>query len=275
MNGPIVTIYIGPREVEFTLHKAALCKKSKWFSRALNGRFKEAAENVLRFPDDDPEVFALLASSIYCGHLPEYEKFSFHGSDGHGRDIWLLAKAWVMGDKYQLPWFQNQVMEDLCAYLHYQASSMDEHLMVWIYENTIVGSPLRQLVAEIVMELTVPRVHDSHSHVIEKLNGFDGFILDFHKAVCIYHHNDRHRFERDIRRHGEYAEPAGCMITFWTRTSTWMETKERQNRRRVTISCRWEDQSRSINRTQTLVNRWRQGYWTSSRHLTGSKLHIC
>jgi hypothetical protein len=57
MGTEMVDIYVGPKERLFRVHKALLCKKVPYFDKMFNGEFREASQNVAKFPDDHPAAF--------------------------------------------------------------------------------------------------------------------------------------------------------------------------------------------------------------------------
>ncbi|KFY01007.1 hypothetical protein O988_02967 [Pseudogymnoascus sp. VKM F-3808] len=70
MGGDIVTVYVGPREKRYSVHKALLTSQSEYFEKALNGKFKEADEQTIRLPEDSPDAFNLLIGWLYQNQIP-------------------------------------------------------------------------------------------------------------------------------------------------------------------------------------------------------------
>ena len=120
---------------------------SQFFARALQGAFREATEQVVSLPDDDPAVFDMYLqfcykSKIFCGFPRSYVGFD--------RIYKALVNAYVFGDKVQDPDFANAVMNTFIYIIakNRYSSSLDEDIVALIYENTLVGSPLRQAVID-------------------------------------------------------------------------------------------------------------------------------
>lgn len=63
---PIVTLHVGPERLVFRAYEENLCQLS-FFSAALHGSFKEAAEKVISMPDDNPEAVSALIEFLYTG----------------------------------------------------------------------------------------------------------------------------------------------------------------------------------------------------------------
>ncbi|OBT89993.1 hypothetical protein VE02_01615 [Pseudogymnoascus sp. 03VT05] len=70
MGSDIVTVYVGPREKRYSVHKALLTSQSEYFEKALNGKFKEADEQIIRLPEDSPDAFDVLIGWLYQNQIP-------------------------------------------------------------------------------------------------------------------------------------------------------------------------------------------------------------
>jgi hypothetical protein len=44
LGNEMVTIYVGPKRKEFTIHKKLICGSAGYFEKAFDGKFKEACE---------------------------------------------------------------------------------------------------------------------------------------------------------------------------------------------------------------------------------------
>ena len=66
---PNVTILVGPDKAPFVVPKSLLCQNSKFFDRAFNGKFKEAAEGIIRLPEDTVLAFQMMLQWIYTGNI--------------------------------------------------------------------------------------------------------------------------------------------------------------------------------------------------------------
>lgn len=59
----IVTVLVGPVEVEWKLHSNLLASRSDFFKSAFNENWKEGQEKTLRLPEDDPRAFELFVGA--------------------------------------------------------------------------------------------------------------------------------------------------------------------------------------------------------------------
>jgi hypothetical protein len=44
LGNKMVTIYVGPKRKEFTIHKELICGSANYFEKAFDGNFKEGRE---------------------------------------------------------------------------------------------------------------------------------------------------------------------------------------------------------------------------------------
>jgi BTB/POZ domain len=66
-----VTIKVGLQEQTFSVHKPLLTETSTFFKAALDGNFKEAAENEVKLLEEAGEVFEQFFRWLYFGFLTE------------------------------------------------------------------------------------------------------------------------------------------------------------------------------------------------------------
>ncbi|KAK4900856.1 hypothetical protein LTR27_002039 [Elasticomyces elasticus] len=76
---------------EWHVHKIMLCAQSPFFTKACEGRFREATENVITLRDDDPDVVAAMLGYLY----------TFEYADSH--DLTFNVHVHIIADKYDLP----------------------------------------------------------------------------------------------------------------------------------------------------------------------------
>ncbi|KAF1811878.1 hypothetical protein P152DRAFT_378213, partial [Eremomyces bilateralis CBS 781.70] len=140
----------------FHIHQALLCSASPFFSRALNGRFREGTTKTVNLLDDDPRIVAAFVAWLYTGQV-----FGMFGMFGCGGPAWIdLCQLWIFGDRIAARRLQNEAMQlflnsirdkngdaarfDFSNERHAQA--IDE-----IYENTAPDSPLREAIVDAFM----------------------------------------------------------------------------------------------------------------------------
>ena len=69
MSSVKVTVLVGTELVAFKAPKDMLCHHSKFFDRALNGKWKEALENQITLEEDKPSAFELIVQWMFTGNI--------------------------------------------------------------------------------------------------------------------------------------------------------------------------------------------------------------
>lgn len=64
---PIATLYVGQERLKFHAYQDTLCK-IPFFQAALRGKFKEASEQIITMPEDDPGRVSALIEFLYTGN---------------------------------------------------------------------------------------------------------------------------------------------------------------------------------------------------------------
>jgi len=84
-----VKILVGPKKVNFFAPSRLLTAYSPFFAAALNGRFLEATERVVRLPEEKPETFEWFLQWVTTGTLMTAigESCNEDGYTGHNQDI--------------------------------------------------------------------------------------------------------------------------------------------------------------------------------------------
>jgi len=62
----IIPVRVGPTAELFSVHKDVLTK-SEYFSKALDGDFKEAENQAIDLPEEDPAIFSFVVAYLYEG----------------------------------------------------------------------------------------------------------------------------------------------------------------------------------------------------------------
>lgn len=124
------------------LQDTLLRRTSRVFSAALNNEhLGEGDKGVLKFPEDDVAAWKLLVFSMFEKKLPEEDL----ESEANERLQLLLVQCWVLGDKYDIPEFQDLAILELLHHLS------DKHMTPEAAEqaaaNTSPPSELRMLAA--------------------------------------------------------------------------------------------------------------------------------
>ncbi len=140
--GAVVQVKVGP-ERTFTIHRGILCRSAAYFRAALEGEFKEAIDQALRLPEDDPDMFSHFELWLYTGSILE--------SHESAKDIsWkVLTDICLFGEARGIPELQNEAIN---AYIdkYHATNEIPTGEFNHIYENTLDSSPLRKLLVDLV-----------------------------------------------------------------------------------------------------------------------------
>ncbi|KAH8792573.1 hypothetical protein BGZ57DRAFT_750520 [Hyaloscypha finlandica] len=63
-SSPIIPVRVGPHAETFPIHKDILTK-SEYFRKALDGEFREAGDQAIDLPEEDPDIFSFVVAFLY------------------------------------------------------------------------------------------------------------------------------------------------------------------------------------------------------------------
>jgi len=130
----ILTVLVGPDEIEYTLHKDLLYAKSPYFLAALKDHWKEGLEGRLPLSNDDPAVLALYFQWVYRGRILSSQDTGDTG--GNREEISLLVDAYVFGEKLQDRDFRDTVIDSLI----HAVDTPDAQDLKWCPTSPAIGS---------------------------------------------------------------------------------------------------------------------------------------
>ena len=152
----MVTILVGSAKTPFNVHMDLLCKASPFFKSAFmgSGNFKETSTKSMKLPEDDPATIDRLVQWIYFGSYPVASdaktKSPNQMKELLDASLMQFATLYVTADKYGITELKNHVLDRLykLAIQDQNVVTRNEHLIAYIYENTIAGSKLRKLLVD-------------------------------------------------------------------------------------------------------------------------------
>ncbi|KAH8770275.1 hypothetical protein BGZ57DRAFT_929289 [Hyaloscypha finlandica] len=135
LGNKMVTIYVGPKRKEFTIHKKLICGSADYFEKAFNGDFKEGREGIMYLPEDNSGVFSFFVDWLYRSTLPA----------GHTQPYLAnLYHLWIFATKICHTKLADNVMDriqDTCKEHHWFIS---DELLKEIWGLTETESKLRR-----------------------------------------------------------------------------------------------------------------------------------
>ncbi|TKA75981.1 hypothetical protein B0A55_03258 [Friedmanniomyces simplex] len=167
----LIDVYVGeitPDTKPFRVQQVLLEQLSDYFSSALRAdAFVEGERGRLHFPEDDA--------------VPRWTEI-----DGAKMDTeMLLVNCWVLGDKYRIHTFQDEVMLGmLMSFSKKQGGTYSCDVLKRGVELTSSGSKLRRLKLRRLMAEEVVNTRSVYGQADFDLDQFDGvrFLSDFAKA---------------------------------------------------------------------------------------------
>lgn len=178
----MVEVFIGKDEQStkaLNIPKSMLCDASSYFVKALQN-FKEGEERKIYFKDDDLEAWKAFFYWLYKKEFLEER----------GKTFWerekLAARSCMLGDKYRMSDFQDAAMLSLLENYEHLCYPSTE-LVYEIFENTMDGAPLRDVVVEGIaynhaLEIDCDLDKDYHEEIDHLPSDIDGFSELVNKA---------------------------------------------------------------------------------------------
>ncbi|SMQ54999.1 unnamed protein product [Zymoseptoria tritici ST99CH_3D7] len=150
----ITLIFDSEGKETWTVHRKPLMK-SPFFAIALKSTWAEGKTNEVKLLDDDPEVMNHYIHWLYTSTLP--------------RTLFtVLAKLYVLGEKFMHPEFKNAVVLAILRETEEDVYPVGEAVNT-IYEGTLKGSLGRQLLVDLFYGYGNPhwlRHHDYHQDFV-------------------------------------------------------------------------------------------------------------
>ncbi|KAI9733916.1 MAG: hypothetical protein M1834_002571 [Cirrosporium novae-zelandiae] len=97
---PIITLVVGEEQKKMTAHQSLLYRKSGFFAAALSGNFRESKEDLIKLPEDDPELIKLLLHWMYTGKILPIDKRTWK----------IMFDLMVLTDKYDISEFAQDLI---------------------------------------------------------------------------------------------------------------------------------------------------------------------
>jgi hypothetical protein len=142
-----------PKLQIFDVHIALITERSDFFKKALIREWKEAAEKVVKLPDDDPEVFAIYLHHLYTGELAVKPEEQYYAADDYVKTYQDFAHLYVFAEKVQDIGTKNAVIRAMLdagrIVLPNRANICPgSNIIRIIYKGTPAGCPARRLLVD-------------------------------------------------------------------------------------------------------------------------------
>lgn len=141
----------GINQQKFTVSRVLICSRSKYFDRALNGKFKESKRKEVELHDVDLQSLQALLYWLYHNKLqPGGNEIYVNGVED--QEVFLVRLS-ILADRLLVPALQNVTFKKLCHRVEYHRLPADT--IVEIYEDTAPSSHLRRLASHVVACITL------------------------------------------------------------------------------------------------------------------------
>ncbi|OQE46676.1 hypothetical protein PENCOP_c001G00955 [Penicillium coprophilum] len=233
LSGGIVKIDVGETNTPFDVHMELLCNCSPYFDNLFQRRFDQPlTEQVISFPDDDPQIFAQVILWMYRGNdsldLVADEKLGF------------LVRLWILAGNFEMIDLQNQVMLVCKKRVDESLGILGVDTINYIYSHTLPQSPMRLLAVDVWVQRSTTKGFGTRQEEVPRPFLEDlchGFIKEREKSdlpPTLLKLSD-HRYLIDFLpledRGGKVLRPTGAVEIKQTATEAEMET------RKIKIPC--------------------------------------
>src|ERR1700759_4918981 len=142
----MVDIYVGSENTHWILHEKLLCARSKFFNKVFYGAQAKSRTKRFGLPEDEDEPFRTFVGWLYSEAIPVPEE---------EKDLGNLFELYLMGEKWQIANLVRDVLDTVRAYYRITQTYPGLRRVQYIYANTDVDSPMRQLLISSVARMLV------------------------------------------------------------------------------------------------------------------------
>ncbi|KAI4725070.1 hypothetical protein E4T49_07184 [Aureobasidium sp. EXF-10728] len=134
LSHDMVDIYVGQENTKWILHEKLLCHRSKFFRNIFYS--KENKNRQFGLPDEEDEPFRIFVGWLYSGHTPTPES---------EKDLTLLLDLYLMAEKWEIRDLTLEVLKSVRNWYKESDTYPALRRVQYIYANTDLESPMRQL----------------------------------------------------------------------------------------------------------------------------------
>ena len=130
----MVDIYVGQENTHWILHEKLLCHRSKFFNNIFQS--KDNKDHQFSLPDEEDEPFRLFVGWLYSGYTPTPKE---------EKDLTNLFDLYLMAEKWQTQSLITEVLKSVRNWYKESDTYPALRRVQYIYANTDIESPMRQL----------------------------------------------------------------------------------------------------------------------------------
>jgi len=145
LSRDMVDIYVGQENTHWILHEKLLCYRSNFFKKIFYN--KEGSKNhAYGLPDEDDEPFRMFVGWLYSESVPTPKE---------EKDLSPLFDLYLMGEKWEIKKLKIEVLDAVRRWYHDTDTWPGLRRVQYIYANTELESPMRQLLVQCVARMLV------------------------------------------------------------------------------------------------------------------------
>lgn len=151
----MITLAPEDSDKTFRVPRVLLTTVTSWFEKALDKRFKEGQDLVLRLPDTNSETVENFLFWLYQRRNPftKTHPTEVEGSDDQDALREAIILFWAFGDKHFIPAMQGMATITLTRLTAKTKGNWPSLSVIKLgYSVSVAGSPLRRLLSEICID---------------------------------------------------------------------------------------------------------------------------
>ena len=142
---------MGPEEKRFSVHKEAICAKSKFFAAACSKRWIEGQEKLVRLPETKAEAFKEYCKWVYSGVIPNTHCTPTSDDKDKIDEKNLFISLYLLGDSLEDVQLRNVAIQAFCNGLRAADTLPQSSKYTEIWSSTPSGSRFRKQLVDLVL----------------------------------------------------------------------------------------------------------------------------
>ncbi|KAF1970435.1 hypothetical protein BU23DRAFT_473976, partial [Bimuria novae-zelandiae CBS 107.79] len=135
----------------FWVHEQLLCRRSKFFETALNGRWSESDDKIVKLPEDDASILRLCLTLLYTGKTQLLTEITVGVATAA---ICALCLVYIQAEKLQDVRSRNQLIDEIHQITTDRGKFGDielalPHFVAFFYKDLPESCPLRTLLVRL------------------------------------------------------------------------------------------------------------------------------
>ena len=141
-------VEVGPTKKPFVVHQDILCEASDFFKLALNSKMREGTDQLVRLPEDSPDVFNDFFNCVYGQQYRDLSVETMHSSTEIAEATLVrFIDLYRLADKMQAQNMKRQMIDAFYQLFQTRHARFipKQKLLRECYEKTSAGSAIRAM----------------------------------------------------------------------------------------------------------------------------------